>query len=84
VGAGKTWRRLFFKIILRLAGGEAKEACGINQLCAGLKAGIKVEYTQSINSGRRMKRKLVISSHSHHVECFQRDELSCNVVGDVA
>jgi hypothetical protein len=32
---------LFAKIVLRLAGGEAKEACGIDQLCAGLEAGIE-------------------------------------------
>ena len=41
VGAGETWRRLFAKIFLRLSGVEAKEACGIHQLCAGLEAGIE-------------------------------------------
>jgi hypothetical protein len=41
VGAGETWRRLFAKVVLRIAGGEAKEACGIDQLCAGLEAGIE-------------------------------------------
>jgi hypothetical protein len=40
-GAGETWRRLFAKMVLRLVGGEAKEACGINQLCAGLEADIE-------------------------------------------
>jgi hypothetical protein len=38
VGAGETWWQLFAKVVFRIARGEAKEACGINQLCAGLKA----------------------------------------------
>jgi hypothetical protein len=40
-GAGESWRRLFAKVVLHFAGGEAKEACGIDQLCAGLEAGIE-------------------------------------------
>jgi hypothetical protein len=30
IGVGETWRRLFTKIVLRLSGTEAKEACGID------------------------------------------------------
>ena len=38
---GEIWRRLFAKCLLLVAGSEAKEACGIDQLCAGLEAGIE-------------------------------------------
>jgi hypothetical protein len=41
IGIGETWRRAIAKCILRVAGGEAKEACGIDQLCAGLESGIE-------------------------------------------
>jgi hypothetical protein len=33
--------RLSSKCILFVAGGEAKESCGVDQLCAGLEAGIE-------------------------------------------
>jgi hypothetical protein len=39
LGVGETWRRAMAKILLLVAGAEAKNACGINQLCAGLEAG---------------------------------------------
>ena len=39
VGVGEVWRRLFAKIVIRATGGEATEACGTTQLCAGLQAG---------------------------------------------
>jgi hypothetical protein len=41
VGIGETWRRLFAKVLLLLAGSDAREACGIDQLSAGLQAGIE-------------------------------------------
>ena len=41
IGVGETWRRLIAKTTLLLAGSEAKELCGIQQLCAGLEAGIE-------------------------------------------
>ena len=41
VGIGEIWRRLFAKCVLKVAGTEAKEACGSAQLCAGLEAGIE-------------------------------------------
>jgi hypothetical protein len=41
VGVGETWHRATAKILLLVAGAEAKETCGIDQLCAGLEAGIK-------------------------------------------
>lgn len=41
VGIGETWRRLFAKIVLLVAHNEAKEVCGIDQLCAGLESGIE-------------------------------------------
>jgi hypothetical protein len=41
VGIGESWQRLFAKTILLLCRKEAKQACGINQLCAGLESGIE-------------------------------------------
>ena len=41
IGIGKTWRRLGAKCVLKIAGSEAKEACGTDQLCAGLEAAIE-------------------------------------------
>ena len=41
IGIGETWRRLFAKASLLASGSEAKEKCGIDQLCAGLEAGIE-------------------------------------------
>ena len=35
------WRCLFVKHLLFAAGNETKEACGMDQLCAGLEAGIE-------------------------------------------
>jgi hypothetical protein len=40
IGKGETWRSIA-KCILLVAGKDAKETCGIDQLCAGLKSGIK-------------------------------------------
>ena len=36
VGVGDTWRRMLAKCMLALTGVEAKEACGMEQLCSGL------------------------------------------------
>jgi hypothetical protein len=41
IGIGETWRRLAAKATLQVAGSDAKELCGIHQLCAGLEAGIE-------------------------------------------
>jgi hypothetical protein len=41
VGIGETWSRLFAKCVLSIAKSEAKEACGVDQLCGGLEAGIE-------------------------------------------
>ena len=41
VGVGGTWQRLMAKCLLRVAGLEAKAACGTNQLVGGLEAGIE-------------------------------------------
>eukprot|EP00978_Attheya_sp_CCMP212_P009437 scaffold22328_cov61-Attheya_sp.AAC.3 len=42
VGIGEIWRCLQAKCLLLLAtGDEAKDACGIDQVCAGLEAGIE-------------------------------------------
>ena len=41
VGIGESWSRLFAKCVLKVSVGEAKEACGVKQLCAGLEAGIE-------------------------------------------
>jgi hypothetical protein len=41
IGIGETWRRAIAKCLLHVAGTSAKEACGIDQLCAGLESGIE-------------------------------------------
>jgi hypothetical protein len=41
IGVGETWRRLAAKATLLVSGSDAKELCGIHQLCAGLEAGIE-------------------------------------------
>ena len=40
VGVGKTWKRLFDKIVLKVTGPEAIMVCQDDQLCAGLMSGI--------------------------------------------
>ena len=41
IGIGDIWRRLFAKCNLQASGEAAKLACGSDQLCAGLSAGIE-------------------------------------------
>ncbi len=41
IGIGEIWSRLFVKVVLVDAGEGVKQACGIDQLCAGLEAGIE-------------------------------------------
>ena len=41
VGVGEIWRCIFAKCVIIIAGGEAEEECGDEQLCAGLEAGIE-------------------------------------------
>ena len=41
VGIGKTLCQSIAKLVVRLAGDQAKTVCGSLQLCAGLKAGIE-------------------------------------------
>ena len=41
VGVGETWRRLMAKCLLRVAGPEAKAACGTTQIAGGVEAGIE-------------------------------------------
>jgi hypothetical protein len=41
IGVGETWRRLATKATPLVSGCNAKERCGIDQLCAGLEAGIE-------------------------------------------
>jgi hypothetical protein len=41
IGVGEIWRRLAAKVTLLVSGCNAKERCGIDQLCAGLEAGIE-------------------------------------------
>jgi hypothetical protein len=37
----ETWQQCFTKVFHLIAGGDAHEACGIDQLCAGPQAGIE-------------------------------------------
>ena len=41
IGIGQTWNCINAQCVLLVSGGEAKDACGIDQLCAGFKAGIE-------------------------------------------
>ena len=41
LGIGETWRRLCTKLVLLAFSSDANGRCGINQLCAGLEAGIE-------------------------------------------
>lgn len=41
VGVGETWWRLFGKVVLQVAGPEAKYEASIDQLCSGLEGGIE-------------------------------------------
>ena len=41
VGVGETWRRMMAKCLMRVAGPEAKTACGTTQLAGGVEAGIE-------------------------------------------
>ena len=41
VGVGETWRRLMAKCLLKVAGIEAKAACGTTQLAGQVEAGIE-------------------------------------------
>ncbi len=41
IGVGETWRRCIAKCVLLVSGNEAKESCGIDQLCAGLESGVE-------------------------------------------
>ena len=38
VGVGETWHRIMAKCLLKVAGPEAKSACGTTQLAGGLEA----------------------------------------------
>ena len=41
VGVGENWQPMLEKCVLALTGAEAKKACGTEQLCRGLEAGIE-------------------------------------------
>ena len=41
VRVGETWRRMMVKCLLRVAGPEAKTACGTTQISGGVEAGIE-------------------------------------------
>ena len=40
VDMGETWYLMLSKCVLAVTGAEAEEACGTEQLCGGLEAGI--------------------------------------------
>ena len=39
----ETWRLMLAKLVLDVTGAEFKEACGTEQLCGGIEAGIEGE-----------------------------------------
>ena len=57
IGIGEVLRRLLAKCVLSVAKGEAQEACGIDQLCGGLQAGIEgaVHVMHSIWDAHKME-----------------------------
>ena len=48
IGIGESWRRLFAKCLLSVAGKEAAEECSIDNLSGGMSAGIEAAV-QSAN-----------------------------------
>ena len=44
VGVGETWRRIFYKIMLKVTGPEATMECQDDQMCAGLNEGINIAF----------------------------------------
>ena len=59
VGIGETPERLGSKCVLLVCGDEAKEACEVDQLCAGLKGGME---------GGIRAAKLLWQEHAHEEE----------------
>jgi hypothetical protein len=55
VGIRESWDRLTAKCILFIAGGKTKEEYGVDQLCAGLKAGIEVASMPCVPYGTRTR-----------------------------
>jgi hypothetical protein len=43
VGIGKAWMPFDSKCVLSVAGGKARDECGVDQLCVGLEAGVEGE-----------------------------------------
>jgi len=41
IGIGESWRRLFAKCLLAVAGKDAADECGIDNLSGGMSAGIE-------------------------------------------
>ena len=52
VEVGETWRQMLMKCVLVEMGAEAKETCGMEQLCGGLEDGIKGGFTWCISCVR--------------------------------
>ncbi len=55
IGIGDTWHQVLLNSILQVAGSAATEACGADQLCAGLSAGIEgavhlMQHTWDVNN----------------------------------
>lgn len=55
IGIGELWRRLISKCFLKVAGPQAKEACSIDQLCAGLEAGVEGGVHAMTEAWKRME-----------------------------
>ena len=76
MGIGETLRRDLAKLVTREAGEQAKTACGILQLCAGLKAGIEGE-TQAVGQRRLERVRSILDIEE--VEASDEEEESVNV-----
>ena len=65
VGIGEAIRRLMAKLVHSLTATQAMEACGSNNLCGGLKAGIEGAIHASKRAFGRATPSNVVSSDSH-------------------
>ena len=63
VGVGETWWRILAKCVLVVKGAQTKEACGTEQLCGGLEAGVGGVYTRCGSCGSNTPRRRPRETH---------------------
>ena len=82
VGIGETLRWALAKLVMRVAGDQAKTACGNLQLCAGLEAGIE-GATNAVGQRRleRVRARIVETEGAGAAEAEVQEEESVEVAG---